>query len=63
MTDYTCPECQSENIASVRKAAQGSERMILCENCGTLLGMVNDLTKTKKAIRNLALKFGIVLNP
>ena len=65
MSDYTCPNCQSEHIASGRKTARGSERlnMILCESCGTLLGVVNDVSKTKKAIRFIALKLGIVLNP
>jgi len=63
MTDYTCPNCQSENIASVRKTARSSERsrMILCETCGTLLGVVNDVTITKRAIRFIALKLGIVI--
>ena len=63
MTDYTCPNCQSENIASVRKTARSSERsrMILCEICGTLLGVVNDVTITKRAIRFIALKLGIVI--
>jgi len=65
MTNYTCPECQSENIASVRKTTRGSERsnMILCENCGTLLGVVNELSRTKKAARYIALKLGITINP
>ncbi|MCL2232010.1 MAG: TFIIB-type zinc ribbon-containing protein [Treponema sp.] len=63
--EYTCPNCQSENITSVRKAARGSDRslMILCESCGTLLGVVNDLTRTKKALRYIALKLGILANP
>jgi hypothetical protein len=54
MAEYHCPECNGDKIASVRKDP-GSEplRMILCGGCGCFLGVVNDTSQIKDAIRRI----------
>jgi predicted RNA-binding Zn-ribbon protein involved in translation (DUF1610 family) len=55
MAEYKCPECGSEKITSKGKTVRGSERllMILCDDCGCFLGVVNDTSKIKDALRSI----------
>jgi uncharacterized Zn finger protein len=64
MAEYNCPKCKSSKITAVRETVRGSEQllMILCEDCGHFIGVVNDLTKVKEAIRNIAVKVGTGCN-
>jgi uncharacterized Zn finger protein len=54
MAEYHCPKCNSDKIASVKKDP-GSEplRMILCAECGCFLGVVNDTSQIKAAIKDI----------
>jgi uncharacterized Zn finger protein len=54
MAEYKCPECGSEEITTKRKTI-GSERLliILCKNCGCFLGVVNDTSEIKNALRSI----------
>lgn len=60
MAEYRCPKCGSEKITSNSKIVRGAEaiRVILCEDCGHFLGVVNDLSKIKNALCNIAAKVG-----
>jgi predicted RNA-binding Zn-ribbon protein involved in translation (DUF1610 family) len=56
MAEYKCPECGSEKIASAkRKTPRESEPlfMILCEDCGRFLGVVNDTSRLKDTLRDI----------
>jgi predicted RNA-binding Zn-ribbon protein involved in translation (DUF1610 family) len=55
MAEYKCPECGSAKIASDKKILRSSEqlRMILCGDCGRFLGVVNDTSQIKDAIRDI----------
>jgi uncharacterized Zn finger protein len=56
MAEYKCPECGSEKIVSAKRITpRESEHllMILCEGCGCFLGVVNDTSKIKDALRDI----------
>ena len=63
MFEYKCPKCQSNAVTSKGKIA-GSERilMIICSDCGHFLGVVNDLSSIKDALRHIAAKTGGSIN-
>jgi ribosomal protein S27E len=56
MAEYKCPECGSEKITYKGKTVHGSSKrflMILCADCGRFLGVVNDMSQIKDAIRSI----------
>jgi uncharacterized Zn finger protein len=56
MAEYKCPDCGSEKITSERKPVPKSFEkvlMILCANCGCFLGVVNDTSPIKDAIKDI----------
>ena len=60
MPEYKCPKCQSGKITLIRKIAYASDLvrnehiyMVLCADCETFLGVVNDTSKLRKAINHI----------
>jgi uncharacterized Zn finger protein len=55
MAEYKCPECGSEKIAFTKKIGGDSEHLLvlLCEDCGHFLRVVNDTSQIKVAIRDI----------
>jgi predicted RNA-binding Zn-ribbon protein involved in translation (DUF1610 family) len=58
MAEYKCPKCGGEKIVLDKKTGSGSKLVfskklivVLCADCGNLLGIVNDLTDMEQDIQ------------
>jgi transcription elongation factor Elf1 len=53
MPEYQCPKCGSTELTSVRKMVNNAIRVILCKDCGYIIGTVNDMSDIHRKLDDI----------